>query len=172
MTDSWVEALERFKKGKIDIMAGIVPTVERQKHINFTASYLDLPTVIVAKKDTIYPHSLSELEGLKVGTIKGFSLAESISKDYPNIQLVGENSAIEGLKQLQQGQLDAYVGSLVVINKTLDEMKDTELFIASFTQYNLAWSMAVREGLEPLVPIINKVLMNMSAKEKSAIANS
>ncbi|MFT5520234.1 MAG: hypothetical protein ACI9IA_000824, partial [Enterobacterales bacterium] len=59
-----------------------------------------------------------------------------------------------------------------MINYEINKNKITDLIITSFTPYKLEISMAVRKGLEPLIPILNKTFATMDEKQRSAIANN
>ncbi|TWX52592.1 response regulator [Colwellia hornerae] len=169
---SWGEALAEFKLGNIDVMSSIFYTEERAEYINFTEPYFEISLVIVSKKNAFYAESLSSLQGRKLGLIKGYVYNELISRDHPSITLVDVFSVEDGLKKLQSGKIDAFVDSISAINYEINKNKINDLIITSFTPYTLEISMAVRKGLEPLIPILNKTFAAMSEKQRSAIANN
>jgi two-component system sensor histidine kinase/response regulator len=168
----WGEALEEFKLGNIDVMSSIFYTKERAEYINFTEPYFEISLVIVSKKNAFYAKSLSSLQGRKLGLIKGYVYNELISRDHPNIKIVDVLSVEDGLKKLQSGEIDAFVDSIAAINYEINKNKINDLIITSFTPYTLELSMAVRKGLEPLIPILNKTFAAMNEKKRSAIANN
>ncbi|MBA6381495.1 transporter substrate-binding domain-containing protein [Colwellia sp. BRX10-6] len=169
---SWGEALEEFKLGNIDVMSSIFYTKERAEYINFTEPYFEISLVIVSKKNAFYAESLSSLQGRKLGLIKGYVYNELISRDHPSIKIVDVLSVEDGLKKLQLGEIDAFVDSIAAINYEINKNKINDLIITSFTPYTLEISMAVRKGLEPLIPILNKTFAAMNEKKRSAIANN
>jgi PAS domain S-box-containing protein len=107
-----------------------------------------------------------------LGLIKGYVYNQLISQDYPNIDIVDVDSLQEGINKLQLGEIDAFVDSIAAINYEMSKNQITDLIITSFTPYKLELSMAVRKGLEPLIPILNKTIANMEKKQHSAIANN
>jgi diguanylate cyclase (GGDEF)-like protein len=167
----WTEAFELFKQGKIDIMSGVIATENRKKTIDFTQTYFKAPTVIVTKKNGIYVGDIKDLNGKKLGLVKGFAIVELIKNDYPDIKIELVNSIVEGLENLQNGKIDAYLGTLAVVNYEIDKHGFDDIKIASFAPYNFEISMAVRKGLEPLLSILNKSFDQMSEKQKTSIAN-
>jgi PAS domain S-box-containing protein len=169
---SWTEALEEFKQGNIDVMSSIFYTEERAKNINFTNPYFEISLVIVSNRNGFYAESLPSLNGKKLGLIKGYVYNELISRDFPNINIVDVSSIEEGLNKLQSGEIDAFVDSIAAINYEINKSKINNLIITSFTPYKLELSMAVRKGLEPLIPILNKTFAAMNEKQHSAIANN
>jgi two-component system sensor histidine kinase/response regulator len=169
---SWAEALKEFKRGNIDVMSSIFYTKERAKNINFTDPYFEISLVIVSKKNAFYAESLTSLNGKKLGLIKGYVYNELIGRDYPNIKIEDVASVQEGLNKLQSGELDAFVDSIAAINYEISKNKITDLIITAFTPYKLELSMAVRKGLEPIIPILNKTFASMNEKQHSTIANN
>ena len=169
---SWEEALKEFKRGNIDVMSSIFYTKERAKNINFTDPYFEISLVIVSKKNAFYAESLTSLNGKKLGLIKGYVYNELIGRDHPNINIEDVVSVQEGLNKLQSGELDAFVDSIAAINYEISKNKITDLIITAFIPYKLELSMAVRKGLEPLIPILNKTLASMNKKQHSTIANN
>ncbi len=169
---SWNEALEEFKRDEIDVMSSIIYTEEREKNINFTNPYFEISLVIVSNKSGFYAENLPSLNGKKLGIIKGYVYNELINRDHPNINIVNVFSIEEGLKKLQSGEIDAFVDSIAAINYEINKSKINNIMITAFTPYKLELSMAVRKGLEPLIPILNKTFAAMNEKQHSAIANN
>ncbi len=169
---TWNQAYEQFLTGKIDILSAIVKTPEREKYINFTAPYFVASTVIVTQKDSFFVDSMANLEQKKVGLIEGYALSDLVSEDYPLINIISVSSVADGIERLSLGEIDAFINTISVINSEIDKQKINNLKIAAFSPYKFEISMAVRKGLEPLVPILNKAFSNMSEKQRSIIANN
>lgn len=170
--NTWYENFEQFNQGKIDIMSAVFYTEERAKTINYTNAYFDIPSVLVIKKNAFYAENLASLAGKKLGVVEGYVFKNLIHQDHPKIDIVDVNSVEDGLIKLQSGEIDAFIDSIAVINYEINENEINDLVITSFTPYTLELNMAVREGLEPLVPILNKTFAAMTEKQKSAIANN
>ncbi len=167
----WVDSYELFKQGKIDVMSGIIATDNRKKIIDFTQAYFKAPTVIVTKKNAFYVGDIMDLNGKKLGLVRGFAIVELIKNDYPDIKIELVNSIVDGLRALENGEIDAYLGTLAVVNYEMDKHEFDDIKIAAFAPYKFEISMAVRKGLEPLVSILNKSFDQMSEKQKTSIAN-
>lgn len=168
----WNEAFEAIKQGRLDVIAAIVRTDERAKYINFTDPYISLSSVITTRKKAFYVQGMEDLLDKKVGVIEGYVFDDNIREDYPNIQLVGVKNIEQGLEQLKDGEIDAFIDALAPINYQINKHNYTNIMVASFTPYKLELSIGVRKGLEPLVPILNKTLASIDSKRKSKIANT
>ena len=169
---TWLESFEALKKGEVDIISAIIKTEDRAKLMNFTEPYFVTSSVIVTRKDSPSTESMESLEGRRVGLVKGYVMVELVSRDYPNISIAQVDSVANGLEQLHSGTIDAFIGAIAVINYEIDKRNLHDLIITAFAPYKFEISMAVRKGLEPLVPILNKTFGNMTGKQKSAIANN
>ncbi|MEL0068131.1 MAG: ATP-binding protein, partial [Gammaproteobacteria bacterium] len=82
------------------------------------------------------------------------------------------DDGLDGLNKVITGELDAYIGAFQEIKIGIENNSLNGLNVASIPDYDYSFSFAVRKGLEPLVPIFNKVLASMSEKEKQAITNT
>jgi two-component system sensor histidine kinase/response regulator len=169
---TWDESFEQLKADEIDVMSNVVRSAKREKSMLFTKPYFKFSSVMVTKKGEFYTESMNSFDGKKVGIVSGYVFAELLAKDYKNIEIVDVSSPEEGLQLVNDGELDAYMDSLAVINHFMNKNNYFDLIVASFTPYKVEISMAVRLGLEPLIPILNKALDSMDAKTKSKIANN
>ena len=168
---SWNEALDELLKGNIDVMPAIVRTENRKDDLLFTKPYIALSSVIVTRKDSFYVNNLDDLEGKTVGVIGGYAFEENIRRDYPDLNLVQVKSVVDGLLGVQSGEIDCFVETLAAINYEISKNNISNVIVAAPTPYQLELSMAVRKGLEPLVPILNKALASISTRQKARFAN-
>jgi len=168
---TWTDTLLALRAGEIDVMSAIVRTEDRAKDVLFSEPYISLTTAIMTRKNSFYVQGMDDLAGKKIGIVKGFVFEEYVRRDFPEIIIVYSSSLKDSFKKLENNEIDAAVGSLVAINNEINKGY-TELMVAAFTPYDVELSFAVRKGLEPLIPILNKVLSKISTKEKSKIANN
>lgn len=167
----WAESFSAFKSGDIDVLSGVIATEERLKSITFTQPFLQVPTAITTRKDGFYIEGIDDLKGKTLGLVNGFAIIELIERDYPEIDIVLVDSIVEGLDLIDKGHIDAYIGTLAVVNYEIDKNGFDNLKIAAFSPYKFEISMTVRKGLEPLAAIIDKTINHMSEKQKIAIKN-
>ena len=171
-SSNWLDAFEKFKSNEIDILSSIVITKERATHINFTNAYISTPTVIATRSDSFYVESMNDLNNKKLGVVSGFVTLELVKTDYPNIEIYLVDSISEGFDKLENGEIDAYIGSISIINFEINKRQSNDLMIAAFAPFKFEFAMAVRKGLEPLVPILNKIFSSMNEKQKLTIKNN
>ncbi len=165
------QVLEKVKEKQLDIIPAITASSQREQFFNFTDSYISFPNVIVTQKDSLFVQQLDDLSGRKVGVSRGFDIAQLLASRHPDLDLVIVETVAQGLELLDKGEMAAFVGNLAVITHELREDKLQSLKVAAFTPYKNELSIAVRKGLEPLVPILNKALANISDKQRIEITN-
>lgn len=168
----WIKSFEDIKMGKIDVISAIVRTDERAKLMNFTEPYISLPAVITTRKDTQYIQGMDDLLLMNVGVIRGYVFEDMLTKNHPKIKLTHVLSVSDGLEKLERGKIDAFIDVLAPINYEINKQGHNNIIVAAFVPYNLEISMAVRKGLEPLIPILNKALESINTKKKSVIASN
>ena len=169
--DNWAETFEAFKNGEIDVLSAVITTEKRKKTISFTDPYVAVPTAILTRKNDFYIDDINQLKGKKLGLVNGFAIIELVQKDYPEIEIVEVESVIQGLRMLDRGDTDAYIGTLALINHELDKNDFDNLKIAAFSPYRFEIAMAIGSTLEPLRDILNKTIDNMTEKQKITIKN-
>jgi len=72
-------------EGEPEIFSAMNRTSLQNKEFCFTSPYLSLPIVIFTRDDVSYISSPEALKGKKVAVVAGYSEAEFIEKDYPEI---------------------------------------------------------------------------------------
>ncbi len=89
------------------VMAGMTPTAERKKSIDFSAIYYNAQNTIVAKKGSNLMNAES-LTGKTVGVQLG-SIQETAAKDIKGIQAKPLNRISEMVQELKAGRVEALI---------------------------------------------------------------
>ena len=168
---TWVEMVENFKKGNIDLFTSVNRTPEREKYVHFTESYTHFPIAIFSGPDSPFIIDVNELQGKKIGVVKGYATQELFETNYPNIELVTASSPVAGLDMLSQGEIDAYVGNILVTGYYIGKMGYTHIKIVGKTPFQYEQSMGVRKDWAIFASILNKALNTISETDKNAIYN-
>jgi len=162
---SWAEVNDRAKSGDIDILTAVGITEKRRKYLNFTEPYLQIPMVIVVKKNSIFIQKPEDLLGYSVGASQSNPINDIWSRQYPNIALQKTRSSSHGLQAVQDGELDAFIANLITIGPKIKDTY-TELEVVAITPHSIDVAFGVRKGLEDLVPILNKWLKSIPDEDK------
>lgn len=173
----WDGLAPALQSGKIDaIIAGMSPTAERKKEIDFTDPYYESQLVIVVQKDGKYANakSLADLSGAKLtGQLNTFHY--DVIDQIPEVdkqQAMDNFSAMR--TALTSGMIDGYISerpegvTATSVNKDLKmlELPDENGFQTKPEDVQIAVGM--RKG-DPDIQKVNKILGSISNKERTTI---
>lgn len=174
----WEGLVPALTSGKIDlIIAGMSPTEERKKEINFTNSYYTSEPVLVVKSDSKYANAtkLSDFSGAKVTSQQGVYLYNLISQ----IPDVNQQTAMGDFGQMRQalksGVIDAYVSERP--DGISAQLADSDFKMISLkegfevSESDVALAIGVRKG-DSLVNQVNTVLADFSQEEQTKLMDS
>ncbi|GFH41509.1 glutamine ABC transporter substrate-binding protein [Lactococcus hodotermopsidis] len=173
----WDGLLPALTSGKIDaIIAGMSPTAERRKEIDFSQNYYTSQLVVVVKKDSKYADatSLANLSGAKITGQQGTFHYNLISQipDVKQEPAMGDFSAMR--VALEAGTIDGYVGERP--EGLTAEMKNSKFKMLSFADgsgfvtnpEDTQTAVGMRKGDKSLT-IVNEVLASISQAEQISI---
>jgi two-component system sensor histidine kinase EvgS len=166
---SWNQAMSQLNSRDIDILPAIQKTNDRQADINFTKSYLSIPISIFSNDHKPYIGQLSALYGKKVAVVEGYAIQELLVRNHPSIELVLVPSIEAGLKQVNEGKIDTFIGNLVVTSYYIRKTHLLHIRVAGETPYRNKLSMGIRKDWPELVTILEKVIDIIPDDEKTNI---
>jgi len=160
-TQSWQESLQYAKERKCDILSLVAKTPEREKYLNFTEPYLNMPLVMATKPNVVFFNDFGVLKDKKIGIVKGYAFNEVIRKKYPNFDVVDVKNIREGLDKVVSGELFGYIGTLPSIGYIFQKRYIGELKIVG--QFDEKWRLgtAVRNDDKILFDIFEKVVTSI-----------
>ncbi|MCK4507721.1 MAG: transporter substrate-binding domain-containing protein, partial [Desulfuromonadales bacterium] len=167
--NSWAELIEKSKARELDMFSCITNTPEREKYLLFTEPYLSFPATVFTRNDAPYVGNLQELADEKVAVVNGYAFHELLELNHPEIDLVPVESTGDGLQMLEEGQVAAYVGNLLVSSYHIMERGNIFLKVAGETPYRNNLSFATRSDWPALVGILQKALDSLSPDDKRDI---
>lgn len=168
-TDSWEQSLDFIKTKKCDFLSAVSQTDERSQYLNFSSVYLNLPLAITTRSDTFYIHSLKNLKGQKIALVHNYAYEEIIRRDYPQVELHFVANAYEGLKQVDEETVYAYVDTLEATSEQLRTSSFSDLKISGRLDEEIALSLGVRKDDFILFDILEKGLNSISAEKRKEI---
>ncbi|MEZ5759346.1 MAG: transporter substrate-binding domain-containing protein [Emcibacteraceae bacterium] len=168
---SWAEALEQIKTGKADILSSAVLTSDRETYLLFSDSYLDLTNMIFTKENGNTYRTLNELAGKSVAVEKGTAIAEQLMTNYPQIKLVEKETAADAVKEVESGNVDAFVGDITSTSFYMSKAGIIPLVATGETPFTSSPRIAVRKDLPLLASALNKALGSISNDEKNQITS-
>ncbi len=163
-TRNWSESIAFAKARKCDIFPLAMPTPERRTYMNFTKPYLSIPLVMAARTETPSIDDISLITDKKIGIVKGYAFNEILRKRFPKIQIVDVASAPEGLKQVVNGRLFGFIGTLATVGYTIQKSFVGELKVAGKFDEHWELGIGVRNDEPLLLTIFNKAIAAIGSK--------
>ena len=154
---SWDDAL---RENEADLMLAVVKSPRTRDRLLFTRPYLKLPLVLFRLKDADFINGLDDLRGQRVAAVGPEPLA-ILKEAAPDITAVFAPDTREGLKMLQDGEVDAVFDALNAGTCfiRLDNLRD--VVVGAVTPYQLTLRFGVRKDWPELVGILDKALLSL-----------
>ena len=164
----WQTMYARLLAHEIDMSSCLAPTEQRLEFLDFTESYLTTPTVLFGRNDMAYIRNMDELAGLKVAVVENYATDDWITHEYPEIKPVRLNSVEEGLRRLQNDEIDVFVGNVIVGNYQLSQLGKHDIKIIGETPHSYNLRMAVRNDWPIFTGILRKAMAALPEEDKTS----
>ena len=168
---SWFNHIDKITEKRIDVIGGISYSTQRLKNMIFSDPYLKIPLVVVGRNNEILIDSINDLNGKKLGVVKGYITEHIIKTKYPNIEIKLYNNIEDSLYDLSRGVIHYVFDSLPTINYVIQQEGITNLKLLIKTNESVELSFGVRKDWPELVIAINKMIKAMPKERKSTIVN-
>lgn len=165
----WYSVISNIKDKKLDMLACVAKTSDRENYLNYVSPYLTIDVVVIAKKE-LNIKSFDEIQNYTIAVQKGNFVYEKIIKKYPNAKFVFASSNKEAFDFVSYGKADIFIGNMPVFSYFVEKELYTNIevkFKADFDKIDL--SMAVLKENETLFNIIQKVMPKIIEDEKEKI---
>lgn len=163
------EALEKYDAQEVDLLPDVAGLDKLDRPILKTEPYASFPLVIVADKSVTFISETSELNGLRIAVGKDYTSQHFLQKNYPRITLVEVNDVEAGLKQLEEGKVDFFVGHLAVVLYALEHNDHDNLKVVGKTEFVFDHRMGIDPKYPLAVSVIDKVLRSITVQEHQQI---
>ncbi|MEE9146955.1 MAG: transporter substrate-binding domain-containing protein [Candidatus Tectomicrobia bacterium] len=159
---AWERLIPALKGGQIDvIMSGMSVTEERQQHVRFTQSYLQVGQVAIVRKEKLLEAgspSLLYRTRSRVGFVAGTTGAAFVKARLRQAQHIPLQSTDEGIAALRAAEIDVFVHDTPTAWRVAGDKANTMLTptFLPLTEEHLAW--AVGKTNDALYQQLNAVL--------------
>lgn len=167
--DDFYKLLEGLQRGELAFISSAKKTEARSHYLLFTESYIELQTVILTNNEKKNSLTLEQLDGLKIGVGKNYSIHEYLTAKYPTYNIIPANNDLEGMEMLAFDEVDVIIGDPAVFSYYVEKSGFTNIRIAGKADFSYNLSFAVRKDLPQLVQILSKLLAAIPAERKQEI---
>jgi two-component system, NarL family, sensor histidine kinase EvgS len=166
---SWLQVTKKMKARTLDMYSAVAPFEERREYATFTKPYLNMPAVIFTRSDLPFSGGLESLRGRRVAVVGGYAIADYLTKGNQGLNLVYTASVDEGLRLLQQKDVDAYIGGILVTGHYIRLAGYTNITVSGHTPFTLRVAMATRSDWPVFNQILQKALTHVGENEHAGI---
>jgi len=168
-TKNWDDSVKKAINRECDIFSMVPMTKNYQKYMNFTSSYLDIPIVIATKMDKQFIDNVGQILDKKIGIVNNDSIVAILKDKYPNINIVYVKSINDGLRQVENGNIFAFIDNLATINYEIQKRFINTIKVSGRLDTRLHYSMVVRNDEPILHRIFEKIIMSIDNDIKDKI---
>ena len=165
----WDEVLEKAQRREIDMFGAASKSPQRAEYMTFTQPHIQLPGVIIVRKDVAGHAQLDDLHNRHVAVVSGYIWQDLLQNDYPDIQLRRVPDLKTGLKETSFGRVDALVANLATASWYIQREGITNLRVAGESGYFGRYAFATRKDWPELNRILEKALAAVTPDEHQRI---
>lgn len=166
----WFDVREKARRGELQAVIGI-PADSRYLGTDwvFSQPFISVPNVIVTAEGSPPLLGLSDLRGKRVllsdpERVRGYVLQQA-----PQAKIIAARSAEQALRRLADGEADAYVGNLALVDHLLRSRFPGRLQIAAPAGFNDQLTLAVERRHAALATTFDRLLLQMKARDREAL---
>ncbi|RUQ46495.1 hybrid sensor histidine kinase/response regulator, partial [Corynebacterium pseudodiphtheriticum] len=165
------DMIEQVATGKVDMIGAIVPSNEREAHLNFSRPYLENSYVLLTRQEPGAPLSLEQMAGKRLAITQGNPLAGTLGKDFPQIHLVKTSDTFKASELLAQGHVDGAVNSVVIAHYFLSSQvfQDKLQISSTIGTVPATFALATSRHATELSSILDKALLSIAPDEMGVI---
>lgn len=163
--------IEQLQAGKVDLLAALAPSTEREGQVRFTRPYVSTPYVLINRGGES-PATLNEMAGKRLVIIRGMFLTDYIISNFPSIQIIYVDNSAEVMAKVANGEAEAGVNSFLSARYMISRQYRDRLYITSTVGIEPArFALVTNRGNLELYSILDKALLSISPEEMAEITN-
>ncbi|MCW8997898.1 MAG: transporter substrate-binding domain-containing protein, partial [Kangiellaceae bacterium] len=166
-TSSWDETIELLQEEKIDFSSAS-STFRYDFPVVRSNKYLSTPFVMVAKDIEGYVDDISQVIDKRITLLRDYQASIELQRLYPNKEFDLVTTTNDGLRKLSNGETDIVICLLPLANYQINVNGYDNLKVVGRTEFTTSLTFVLTDKNKQFVSIINKVLANVSTREKQA----
>lgn len=166
----WQELIRMVQAGEVDMVAASMPDDFLDSGMVFSRPYERFPEVIVTRLGAPARVRLDDLADRAVALREGPGQLSVLRRLLPRSRLLPVPSNEDGLAAVASGAADAYIGTLPTIDPLIRE-RFGSLTVSGQLGMEEGYAIGVAQDYAPLVPLINRVLDDMTDRQRESMRN-
>ncbi|MBT3365667.1 MAG: transporter substrate-binding domain-containing protein [Nitrospina sp.] len=166
---NWDEVIKKAKSRESDMFGAATPTPQRLEYMLFTQPFVELPAVIIVRKNIEESLSLKDLKGMKVAVISGYGIHDHLLENNHGIELDVVPDISTGLKKVSFGMVDAMIANIALATYYIEKDGISNLRVVGESGYVYKLGFATRNDWPELNKILQKGIDQIDFKETTEI---
>ncbi|MBY6278787.1 ATP-binding protein [Stenotrophomonas maltophilia] len=169
----WYEVREKARRGELQAVMGI-PVDSRYLGPDwvFSQPFISVPNVIVVRSDGESLLGLADLQGKRVLLSDPERVRGYVQQQAPQARIIAARSAEQALQRLLEGEADAYVGNLAVVDHLLRSRFPGPMQVAAPAGFNDQLALAVDRRHAALATTFDRLLLQMTPRKREALRSA
>lgn len=167
----WETIIEAAKNKEVDVFGVAAETPQRLEYMNFTTPYLATSAVIITRTSVKSELEISDLKGMRVSIVKGYVWDDLVTNDHHELEIDYVTDPLVGMRKVSFGVCDAMIIGMASASYYIEKEGFANLKVAGETDYEVEFSIAVRNDWPQLISILNKGIDQISSQEREEIHN-
>jgi two-component system, cell cycle sensor histidine kinase and response regulator CckA len=166
---TWNDVILAARAQRVDMIFAAQETPERREYLLFTQPYIELPNMIVVRKDRQGGVDLKDMRGWRVATSEGSAVHEYLMREFPDLDLYPVADELTGLMKVSLGEADAMVVEMSRASYYIEKAGILNLRVSGSAGLLYLLRFAVRKDWPVLRGILTKGLDAVTDEEKRVI---
>jgi two-component system sensor histidine kinase EvgS len=159
--------LDALREGRVDLVPFLTRTPQRERDFVFSAPYVEMPYMIVARSDAPLYWDLNSLRGRRLALAAQHPLRELLAQRYPDITIVTTPNGNVAMDAVARGEADAAVEVKLFANLRINGDNDGRLrAVAALEDLPAQFHLAASPHSAALIPLVNRVLADLAPAER------
>jgi two-component system, NarL family, sensor histidine kinase EvgS len=165
--DSFAAMLAAMREQRIHVVPLLTKTAQREREFRYSAPYLSMPFVLVARSDAPAYWDLGSLRGRRIALDAEHPLRAVIAQRYPEVEIVGAANSSEAMALVVDRKADATVELKNLANLRVNEGGGGQLrTLGEVADLPAAFHFALASDAAPLLPAIDQSLADIAPGER------
>lgn len=165
----WGDTMQAMEKGEADIHSGLFESQSRHRWLDFSAPCYHIATRLFVLAEPDAPHSLDDLAGRRVGTLRGSFQEEYLRRTFPRVEVLPCDGPEAAVVALTAGRIRAFLGEALPTAATLRRLGLSGAVESREMHFGNTVHAAVAKGRPELMALVDRGLAAITEEEYAAL---
>lgn len=162
------ENLAAARRGEVDLISSLRPTLERAQYLAFSPPYVSVPAVLVRRRES--PGSaLAAYEGQPVAVGDGYAVQAHVLEFYPRVQWRAVSDDARALELLERREVNAAVMDVASARFLMQRLGYADLQVGAAIGFDYALCFAWRRERPEIGQALARALAALPVEERDAL---